>query len=87
MDRLSGTQTIIDNRNGKIRYITKPIEDDTLFFTSGRWRTVKNPHNPYNQLAEEFGQVLDRMGLSKRQENKDNRHSITLHSFRRHVKT
>lgn len=27
------------------------------------------------------------MGLSKRQENKDNRHSITLHSFRRHVKT
>ncbi len=78
---------VIDNRNGKVRYITKPIEDDALFFTSGRWRTVKNPHNLYNQLAEEFGQVLDRIGLSKRQENKGNRHSITLHSFRRHVKT
>jgi integrase len=78
---------VIDNRNGKIRYITKPIEDDALFFTSGRWRTVKDPHNLYNQLAEEFGQVLDRIGLSKRQENKGNRHSITLHSFRRHVKT
>jgi len=61
---------VIDNRNGKIRYITKPIEDDALFFTSGRWRTVKDPHNLYNQLAEEFGQVLDRIGLSKRQENK-----------------
>jgi integrase len=78
---------VIDNRNGKIRYITKPIEEDALFFTSGRWRTVKDPHNLYNQLAEEFGQVLDRIGLSKRQENKGNRHSITLHSFRRHVKT
>ena len=78
---------VIDNKNGKIRYLTKPIADDSLFFTSGRWRTVKNPHNLNNQLAEEFGQVLDRLGLSKRQENKGNRHSITLHSFRRHVKT
>ncbi len=78
---------IIDNKSGKIRYVRKPIEDSALFFTSGRWRVVKDPHNLYNQLAAEFGQVLDRIGLQARQENKGNRHAITLHSFRRFVKT
>lgn len=78
---------IIDNKSGRVRYMTKPFEPNHLFFTAGRWRVCKNPGNLYNQLALEFGNVLDRLGYSEREENKGRRHKISLHSFRRFVKT
>jgi hypothetical protein len=34
-----------------------------------------------------FERTLDRMGKGEREENNNNRRKITLHSFRRHVKT
>jgi integrase len=77
----------IVNRSHEVNYVTKRLEPNELFFTTGRHDNVTDPAYLYHSLADEFGKVLDRIGLSDRHDNKGNRHTITLHSFRRFVKT
>ena len=53
------------------------------------YQSVKNP-NPDNLLTElssSFARTLDRMGKWTREEGNERRRQITLHSFRRFVKT
>lgn len=47
-----------------------------------------SPINLYNDLARSFGKTLDRMNKGDREDGcNERRREITLHSFRRFVKT
>ena len=51
-------------------------------------RYCPNPNTIYFDLAKSFGKTLDRTGRNLREESSNNRRrQITLHSFRRFVKT
>jgi integrase len=75
------------DKNGNISYKRKPLLPDTLFFSTGRFdERYENPHDLYKVLSLDFANTLDRIGLRERRDV-DNRHKITLHSFRSFVKT
>jgi len=73
---------------GRIKYVTKPFRPNELFFTTGRTNLDSSPQGLYRVLSPEFRNVLDRNGLSECNEYyKGKRHKVTLHSFRRFVKS
>ena len=41
----------------------------------------------YAELSTSFGKTLDRMGKGEKEDNNEKRRQITLHSFRRFVKS
>jgi hypothetical protein len=41
----------------------------------------------YAELSASFGKTLDRMGKGEKEDNNERRRQITLHSFRRFVKS
>ncbi|HSF51082.1 MAG TPA: tyrosine-type recombinase/integrase [Nitrososphaeraceae archaeon] len=45
------------------------------------------PHNTYYHIVRRFSNTLDRIGMGSREESNERRRKITLHSFRRFVKT
>jgi hypothetical protein len=45
------------------------------------------PQITYYHLVSSFGKTLDRIGMGSKDESNENRRKITLHSFRRFVKT
>jgi integrase len=59
-------------------------DDDDLVFTVYR---TKAPTTVYVKVLSEFQKVLSIVGLDQRKEGKQRRREITLHSFRRFVKT
>ena len=59
-------------------------DDDDLVFTVYRTRT---PTTVYVKVLSEFQKVLSVVGLDERKDGKLRRRKITLHSFRRFVKT
>jgi hypothetical protein len=46
-----------------------------------------NPEILYGNLASIFAKTLDRIGMGSREDGNENRRQITLHSFRRFVKS
>ncbi|HET8856792.1 MAG TPA: hypothetical protein VFM28_04620, partial [Nitrososphaeraceae archaeon] len=46
-----------------------------------------SPEVLYDNLVAVFAKTLDRIGMGSREDRNENRRAITLHSFRRHVKT
>ena len=48
---------------------------------------MPNPDGIYDDIAKSFAKTLDRMGRGEREDSNQNRRLITLHSFRRFVKT
>jgi len=46
-----------------------------------------DPYSLYTELARSFAKTLDRMGKGDREDNNERRRQITLHSFRRFVKS
>lgn len=48
---------------------------------------IPNPDLLYYYLGKSFASTLDRSGKGNREENNQRRRQITLHSFRRFVKT
>jgi integrase len=58
--------------------------DDDLVFTVYR---TKTPATLYVKILTEFEKLLSVVGLDERKEGKQRRRKITLHSFRRFVKT
>jgi hypothetical protein len=48
---------------------------------------MQNPDGIYDDIAKPFAKTLDRMGRGEREDSNQNRRQITLHSFRRFVKT
>jgi integrase len=59
-------------------------DDDDLVFTVYR---TKTPSTLYVKILTEFEKLLSVVGLDERKDGKQRRRKITLHSFRRFVKT
>ncbi len=75
--------------NGKTvtEYRTPAKNETDLVFSVYQSVENPNPNNLYTELSHFFGKTLDRMGKGDREEGNKSRRQITLHSFRRFVKT
>jgi integrase len=78
-----------DRQNGKTitEYRTPDKKDTDLVFAVYQQKKMPAPHTIYNDLSASFGKTLDRCGKGNREEGNERRREITLHSFRRFVKT
>ena len=78
-----------DKQNGRtITEVRTPNKEDTdLVFAVYQDKNLPNPESLYDDLAISFGKTLERSGKGSREENNQRRRQITLHSFRRFVKT
>jgi integrase len=78
-----------DNQTEKTitEYRTPERNDSDLVFAVYQDREKPVPSMIYYDLARSFGKTLDRMGRGTREDGNERRRQITLHSFRRFVKT
>ena len=70
-----------------IEYRTPSKEETDLVFAVYQTKRMPNPDGIYDDIAKAFAKTLDRMGRGEREDSNQNRRQITLHSFRRFVKT
>ncbi len=77
------------NENGSTitEYRTPSREETDLVFAVYQTKRMPNPDGIYDDIAKSFAKTLDRMGRGEREDSNQNRRQITLHSFRRFVKT
>jgi integrase len=77
------------NSGGKIisHYRTPERNDNDLVFAMYQDRERANPKILYFDLAKSFGKTLDGIVKGTREDSNNKRRQITLHSFRRFVKT
>jgi integrase len=75
--------------NGKTvtQYRTPNMKDSDLVFSTHRLSGNPNPVSLYVEFRTSFAKTLDRMGKGAREDGNERRREITLHSFRRFVKT
>jgi integrase len=65
-----------------------PNKDDTdLIFAVHQSKIKPDPSSLYTNMVRSFAKTLDRMGKGSREDGNANRRQITLHSFRRFVKS
>jgi integrase len=76
-----------NNSNTITQYRTPERKDTDLVFAVYQSITNPNPKNLYIDLVDSFGKTLDRIGKGAREDGNEKRREITLHSFRRFVKT
>jgi integrase len=78
-----------DKQNGRtITEVRTPNKEDTdLVFAVYQDKNLPNPTLLYDDLSKSFGKTLERSGMGSREENNQRRRRISLHSFRRFVKT
>jgi len=62
-------------------------EQNHLIFAVYQNTRMPNPDAIYDDIAKSFAKTLDRMGKGEREDGNEGRRQITLHSFRRFVKT
>ncbi|MGH9974841.1 MAG: tyrosine-type recombinase/integrase [Nitrososphaeraceae archaeon] len=77
------------SENGKTvtQYRTPSMKDSDLVFSTYRLSGNPNPVSLYVEFRTSFAKTLDRMGKGAREDSNERRRKITLHSFRRFVKT
>ena len=77
-----------DKKTGKSmsKYRTPEMNQNELTFSIKQTSDPK-PEVLYKNLVETFEKTLDRIGMGKREDGNEIRREITLHSFRRFVKT
>ena len=68
-------------------YRTPDKAENDLIFAVYQNMKMPNPAVIYDDLARSFAKTLDRMGKGEREDGNERRRQITLHSFRRFVKT
>jgi integrase len=68
-------------------YRTPEKRESDLIFAVYQSTKTPNPNSIYDDIARSFTKTLDRMGKGEREDGNENRRQITLHSFRRFVKT
>ena len=75
-------KTINENR-------TPSLKKTDLLFTStnNNINQSLDSRSLYNDISNSFGKTLDRMGKGEREDSNERRRQITLHSFRRFVKS
>jgi len=77
-----------DKDGRTITEVRTPNKEDTdLVFAVYQDKNLPNPESLYDDLVRSFGKTLERSGKGTREENNQRRRLITLHSFRRFVKT
>jgi len=76
-------------KDGKVvtEYRTPSKEGTDLLFAVYQTKNRPHPDGIYDDIAKSFAKTLDRMGKGEREDSNQNRRQITLHSFRRFVKT
>jgi hypothetical protein len=81
----------MQNASSKNRTITEyrtPAKDDSdLVFAVYQNKITPKIISLYQDLVKSFAKTLDRMGKGVREDGNERRRQITLHSFRRFVKT
>jgi integrase len=77
------------SENGKTvtQYRTPIMKESDLVFSAHRLSGNPNPVSLYVEFRTSFAKTLDRMGKGAREDGNERRREITLHSFRRFVKT
>ncbi|MPZ07469.1 MAG: tyrosine-type recombinase/integrase [Nitrososphaeraceae archaeon] len=74
-------------RKALSKYVVPERNDEHLLFAIREEEDIK-PGSLYKELCAEFARTLDRIGKGSRENNNfKGRRKITLHSFRRYVKT
>jgi integrase len=68
-------------------YRTPNIKNNDLVFSAYQSDQTPDPRSLYTELLASFGKTLDRMGKGERENKNERRRQITLHSFRRFVKS
>jgi len=68
-------------------YRTPDQKENDLLFAVYQNTRMPNPDGIYDDIAKSFAKTLDRMGKGEREDGNEGRRQITLHSFRRFVKT
>jgi hypothetical protein len=79
-----------ENTNKKAinEYRTPSIKKtDLVFALANNDNQAPDPHSLYIDLSSSFAKTLDRIGNGDREDNNERRRQITLHSFRRFVKS
>jgi len=77
-----------DNEKTTIsEYRTPDRKENDLLFAVYQNTRMPNPDGIYDDIAKSFAKTLDRMGKGEREDGNEGRRQITLHSFRRFVKT
>jgi integrase len=68
-------------------YRTPDQKENDLLFAVYQNTRMPNPDGIYDDIAKSFAKTLDRMGKGEREDGNEGTRQITLHSFRRFVKT
>jgi integrase len=68
-------------------YRTPNIQKNDLVFSAYQSDQTPDPKSLYGELLTSFGKTLDRIGKGEKEDNNERRRQITLHSFRRFVKS
>jgi hypothetical protein len=78
-----------DKQKGKTitEYRTPDKKDIDLVFAVYQGKGTPNPNFVYDDLSRQFAETLDRIGKGSMEDGSKRRRQITLHSFRRFVKT
>jgi integrase len=78
-----------NKENGKVvtEYRTPDKKDTDLVFALYQDSNTPNPDLLYDDFSKSFAKTLDRSGRGDREDGNQKRRQITLHSFRRFVKT
>ena len=77
----------IENKKTITEYRTPSIKKTDLVFAVYQNKQTPDPYSLYTDLSGSFAKTLDRMGKGEREDNNERRRQITLHSFRRFVKS
>ena len=75
------------NKKTITEYRTPSIKSNDTIFAVNKSNQPPNSHSLYVDLSTSFAKTLDRMGKGEREDNNEKRRQITLHSFRRFVKS
>ena len=80
---------VCHNKDGSAitEYRTPTKEETDLVFAVYQTKRMPSPDGIYDDIAKSFAKTLDRIGRGEREDSNQNRRQITLHSFRRFVKT
>jgi integrase len=76
-----------NNEKTITEYRTPSQRENDLIFAVYQNTRMPNPDGIYDDIAKSFAKTLDRMGKGEREDGNEGMTQITLHSFRRFVKT
>ena len=77
----------IGNKKTITEYRTPSLKKTDMVFAVYQSDQASDPKSLYSELSSSFVKTLDRMGKGEKEDNNERRRQITLHSFRRFVKS